>query len=508
MTEKKLDWIRFLPEVDKKKTEAKTAVEKVSTAIGQLAAAASSGDGFEKKYSESVTAWSSLLNATEALGSLGRLIQQEYPEKSKYMVSGSVLELTDNLLDTADAMLQLQPSGSISNPFTYAMPQKKAFEAAQQLIAADFPDLAPEYKAKFSLLTFPTEGFGQLPARRAPEGTESVSDEVSSLNVIHISDLHRTSDEQVSNAEVVSSVDQAIADIDGGKFDLLLVSGDLTQSASESEYKEAQQFIRHFVDKYLGGDLGRCVIVPGNHDVDWSQTAGGPFDVKRGDPSRQDKEQPGFVQVPGGWIAPRAETLKQAGNGFRKWYKKLTNRPFNGCYYFRPSGAQIGFICVDSTYGMHHLCDDARVDRDALAACIDEAKADVDAQLLLAIGHHGPVLSQNQRDALPSWFFHRLIEAGVAAYIHGHLHESGVNYVSTDDSVHLPCIGVGSLVAGPKERRESTPRQYNYLKLDLVGRRGRMFVRSKDTRDKPWRKDMRFGPRADPTDFVQFRLGR
>ena len=68
------------------------------------------------------------------------------------------------------------------------------------------------------------------------------------LTILHISDIHRTSDEPVTNQSILNAL---IADLrrqqenEGlPKPDILVVSGDLTQAADEHEYDDAQ-FCRH-----------------------------------------------------------------------------------------------------------------------------------------------------------------------------------------------------------------------------------------------------------------------
>jgi len=502
------DWIRLLPEVDVKKAEAKRAATRLTERIADLASAAASGKDYDAKFAAAVGGWSDLLNSTESLAALGQMIRQDHPAKSKYMVTGSVLELADNLLETADTMLAVSGSSAAEGPFLHALPQRKAFEAAQQLISFDFPDLKADYKSKFARLQFPTEGFESTDSGSPAAVVESADDvNARTLRILHIYDLHRTADQVATNIEILGSFETAMGTLDATDFDLIVVSGDLVQSAKKEEYRQFDELLGEIVTKFLGGEKGRCIVVPGNHDVSWDATQAGTFRVHRGEPtSEQVDTKPGIVAVQDGWLAPDAGTLTDGRAGFEAWYTAFFGRSFGGYQYVRPPGSTVGFVCLDTASGMHHLCDDARVDRDSLAKCLREAKADGGATMLVAVGHHGPVLSSNQRDGIENTVFHRLIEGGGAAYLHGHLHQSGVNYVSTDESIHFPCIGVGSLTAGPKQRGESEPRQYNVIELNLVERRGRVIVRSKGTRDKGWRKDMRFGPPAAPKDHLTFRL--
>ena len=69
--------------------------------------------------------------------------------------------------------------------------------------------------------------------------------------ILHLSDIHRTPDEPVTNAEILNPLK---ADIDSWekdkvpKPDILLVTGDLSQSAEKSEYDEAEEFLLELLD--------------------------------------------------------------------------------------------------------------------------------------------------------------------------------------------------------------------------------------------------------------------
>ncbi|MEM1041488.1 MAG: metallophosphoesterase [Bacteroidota bacterium] len=73
------------------------------------------------------------------------------------------------------------------------------------------------------------------------------------LRLAHLSDIHfgKISDERVVSA----LVDEVNAD----RFDLVVLSGDLTQRARTSEYEDARRMIEAF--------RAPTLVVPGNHDV-------------------------------------------------------------------------------------------------------------------------------------------------------------------------------------------------------------------------------------------------
>lgn len=77
------------------------------------------------------------------------------------------------------------------------------------------------------------------------------------LRILHVSDLHFGVH---SLAEQVQSIDRLIARRD---FDVVAISGDLTQRARGSEFLAARRFLEH------AEAHSRTIVVPGNHDVAW-----------------------------------------------------------------------------------------------------------------------------------------------------------------------------------------------------------------------------------------------
>lgn len=66
---------------------------------------------------------------------------------------------------------------------------------------------------------------------------------------------------------------------------LLVISGDVVEWATEAQYREARRFLDElhpYLDAHplLDAADPRLLLVGGNHDVDWSQTRGGPIQMR------------------------------------------------------------------------------------------------------------------------------------------------------------------------------------------------------------------------------------
>ncbi len=75
--------------------------------------------------------------------------------------------------------------------------------------------------------------------------------------VLHVSDLH------FGEPAVPAQVDAIEEYIEERDFDVVVISGDLSQRARPGEFQRARAFIRD-ADK-----VSRTIVVPGNHDVKW-----------------------------------------------------------------------------------------------------------------------------------------------------------------------------------------------------------------------------------------------
>ena len=82
--------------------------------------------------------------------------------------------------------------------------------------------------------------------------------------VFHVSDLHFGHPAVPEQYEAIEGM------IQDGRFDVVAISGDLTQRARSGEFQRARVFIRH------AERVSKVIVVPGNHDVAWWRA---PFGV-------------------------------------------------------------------------------------------------------------------------------------------------------------------------------------------------------------------------------------
>lgn len=89
-----------------------------------------------------------------------------------------------------------------------------------------------------------------------------------SIRVFHVSDLHFGRPAVPAQIEAIETI------IQEGKFDVVAVSGDLSQRARAGEFQRAAVFLRD------AQKVSKTIVVPGNHDVAWWHA---PFGIGRKD---------------------------------------------------------------------------------------------------------------------------------------------------------------------------------------------------------------------------------
>ncbi len=87
--------------------------------------------------------------------------------------------------------------------------------------------------------------------------------------ILHISDLHMTSqsDPEALCQPLIADINKTTG-LNLDRLDYLVVSGDLSDRGSAEELDLANKLISGILSRF-NISAERCIIVPGNHDVDW-----------------------------------------------------------------------------------------------------------------------------------------------------------------------------------------------------------------------------------------------
>ncbi|MFC1610302.1 metallophosphoesterase family protein [Myxococcota bacterium] len=324
--------------------------------------------------------------------------------------------------------------------------------------------------------------------------------------ILHLSDIHRTKDEPASNSEILLALKEDLkchASEDVPSPNLVVVSGDVTQSAHPTEYDEAKAFLSELMS-FLELPQNRLVVVPGNHDVHWP-TSEEAYRPRVAPPAGIDADL--VTQQGGLYLCPaNEEEYQKRFAHFTSFCQEVTGNPY-------PAGraAQwtwqafpdlgVGFVGFSSCDVNDHISKKGRIHPDTIAAAADMIRSFPGSRV--AVWHHDIDWGHSNRgDVLDIHSLRLVSTAPFHLGLCGHMHKPTKHNVHKLDGFDLPIVAAGTLCAGPRQREESVPRSYNIVAIQ--GGCARVFVRFKEERSTPWHGRGDFPHPADPRAFVSW----
>lgn len=319
------------------------------------------------------------------------------------------------------------------------------------------------------------------------------------FTILHLSDLHRSAEDPISNPELLSSL---IADCHkyGGETpacpmpDAIVVSGDLVQGVPlgapdaheklTDQYRVATEFLLALVDEFLGGDRVRLVMVPGNHDVDWNAALAAMKPTAAADMPENVGPKTFSANSPLRWswrdraafsIASEEEyELRLAA--FRTFYadfyadtpRRLQINPNAYWDLFELHDGRIVIAAFNSCRNNDCFRMTGQIrHEDVAAAHLEIEKVCGNAELRMAVWHHNIDGAPESDDYMDVATVHRLIGDGFRVGLHGHQHRSEASYrhVQLPEEERMAVVSAGSLCAGQIERPTGVNRQYNVIVL-------------------------------------------
>lgn len=310
---------------------------------------------------------------------------------------------------------------------------------------------------------------------RSPERSHGV------IRILHLSDLHMSS----TDSHPATMLEELIADLrdkGGGlgfdRLDYLLVSGDLSTRALPVEFEKAYELVHGLID-YFGLTAERCIIVPGNHDLNWDEPVYN-WRSRRQVDLRKLQEDSYVEQGTVVLIRDEQRYPLRLRNFNDNFYKFLTQQeyPLNAeeqCTPFLFVDAAIQVLAVNSCWEIDEfnttrasihagaLMRGLREAEKQIQVAVNERVLSADRQVLrLAVWHH-PVTGNDkiQDDA----FLEHLRKAGFRLCLHGHVHEDRSEIVGYTHARKLYVAGAGAFGAPAHDRPEAVPRLYNVLEI-------------------------------------------
>ena len=329
------------------------------------------------------------------------------------------------------------------------------------------------------------------------------------FSILHISDLHRSADDPISNDTLVAAL---LADRDRYALETpeipcpnaIVVSGDLVHGAAlgidyraeiEQQYEVSHNLLAKLADRLLEGDRSRVVIVPGNHDCCWNTAMSAMRIVT---PESEPTNIESVLLAPGStyrwsWNERRLYSIgdTEQYRGRFDAYWDFVERFYKGANLVRPIDRTRGFnlfdlddgrIVVAAFESLHgNDCFSARgAIADGTVARCGLALRDSGSRhrLRVAVWHHSIYGPPERTDYMDVTALHEMIGMGFRLGMHGHQHyaQTAVQYLHQPHA-ELAVVSTGSLCAGGGELPRGIDRQYNVVVINDEYNGARVHVR-------------------------------
>ena len=317
------------------------------------------------------------------------------------------------------------------------------------------------------------------------------------MKILHLSDLHVTHDGRELN-QLWGRARPAVA---GQRFDFVVISGDLTQRAAAAEYAKLKRFLEAEIEPLVNGDRAqvkpRIVIVPGNHDVDWSAEvfdtlalANAPSALARqwfADGRWRPETQPYRIMT-GEFGHTSAFELRAASYHERfasvqafltDYYAGQLTGPHRPFALLDPTGTGTGdwqahvfpelhvaLIGFNSCYRNDRYWHGAQIHEDAITSARDHVDQLDRGRSFLRIGvwHHGLESHRSRPDRLTFENLTALVTSGIKVGFHGHVHKSHAQlhrFITNDFAL----VSTGTLGAAAADRPDAVANQFSIVDL-------------------------------------------
>ena len=326
------------------------------------------------------------------------------------------------------------------------------------------------------------------------ESDANVVEDESVPTLLHISDLHRTSEPRLSNAELLAAItsDKTRWELEGiPRPELIVVSGDLIQGADlatkdadaliEAQYREAGDFLERLGEEFVDSDRSRIVLVPGNHDVHWGRAFAAMKRIETFPDSIEKKILKADSSVRWNWkdghayevsdqelYASRLEHYRRFQECF---YEDIEPNPLahgdEDLFFFEYPALGTVIVGFASWHGNDCFCHVGEINPTSLALSrklLNESKM----RVAIGVWHHSIAGGPRAQDYMDQRTVHRMIDFGFRVGLHGHQHFPGAApfELRLPNLTSMVVVGAGSLAVGDRELPMGERRQFNIVVID------------------------------------------
>ena len=320
--------------------------------------------------------------------------------------------------------------------------------------------------------------------------------------ILHISDIHLGNSSEALKYRTQLETD-LIKNLGVQKLDYLVISGDIANFSTREEYNAATELIKEIVTRFRL-DSNCIIIVPGNHDINWS-LSGDAYKFIKNNEIPEPLPEGKFIPAGDSGVLLRDEELyKQRFYNFNTFfYEKIigTSYPLdynNQGILYENSEDKIIFLGLNSCWEIdHHKPHNNRasINIEALSNVLTRLMDDkYDNWLKIAVWHHpvfGPEMMEND-------FMQQLADHGFQICMNGHIHEASENFYKYDDNRGIHIVEAGTFGAPKREQVSGIPLQYNLLVLDIEKSQIIVNTRKKEKPDGAWSADPRWVDKNNP----------
>jgi hypothetical protein len=303
------------------------------------------------------------------------------------------------------------------------------------------------------------------------------------LTILHLSDLHFGSHHAYVPEDIATETDPPslqtalISDLTelGVRSDFVVVSGDLTSTASPDEFFQAEDFLNQLKRVNRPQRKQRVIVAPGNHDILWQE----PDEQISPMPSGKGHEN--YIRFQHRWRSRRDDPPERAS--YWEFYEKDTRKgvglPFNVAFMVLDSctiearGETAGIGYVGSQYRELKKTLEPRI----LASPAPCLKIAVLHHHLLPVAALEPMPPPGKRFSLvrdAAVLLENLIADGYHLVLHGHKHdpyyalEKREHNFSDHDDMGILLVAAGT--SGARDDRGSLGRlHYNLIDVEMTG---------------------------------------
>lgn len=328
--------------------------------------------------------------------------------------------------------------------------------------------------------------------------------------ILHITDLHRSKADPISNAELLSALlndrahyvreDPAISPPQA-----IVVSGDLIQGVGlghpepgtelAAQYDVAYDFLARLADRFVDGDRSKVILIPGNHDVDWNR-ARASMEVL--DPRNVPGELPWALYEPDSlyrwdwkkreiFIIRDSETYRQRLSAFWRFFERfytgvpglLRVAPWSDANLYSLDEGRIAIAAFNSCAGNDCFSFKGEIPREAVAQSDLELTDLGPWRLRIAVWHHDIEGPPNRTDYMDPEIVRGMIGRGFRLGLYGHQHRTQItpHHIYLPERETMAVASAGSLCAGARELPVGARRGYSLIEIGDDYESARVHVR-------------------------------